>query len=90
MKTCLTILFLCGSVLAQSQQPPKPLTWQGLYVAVARTTTFERKWNPRQFGIEVNAIVGVGKRCNFQAELIAPVAANKSWLYRVQFGVRVF
>ena len=89
MKTLFLVILFCLPVAAQSKQQLKP-TWQGLYVGIARTAPFDRRWTSDQVRIEINAIIGIGKRGNIQAEALAPLTAQSRWLYRVQLGIRLF
>ena len=72
LKTLLAILLLALSVSAQTPKP-RVVNWVGLFVGPATTGPWRQ--NPfdhlrQRGGFEVNAITGIGKRCNVQNELI--------------------
>ena len=71
VKTLLAIILLCAPVVAQDK-----LTWQGLYVGVARTSPVRCFTCNQDLNIEVNAIVGIKKHWNFQVEWIQPLGGR--------------
>ena len=85
MRVFLVLLLLAGPIEAQSK-----ISWQGLWVGTARTASTRCFVCKPDVNIEANAIVGFGKRWNFQIELIQPLGNDRYPLIRFAVARRIF